>query len=234
LLEREVCGLQVVMLIKNLNREVESFNRKLVKCMKCHGHVKVLNMDFKRSYFTTHGLHLNNMGKVKAALMIADVILALYQQPSNTAIELCWKPEWEDTASATTNGGGPNFLKELNPIASKNDLDINEKMEINLEGRRENGDLPILNESDGSLTKSDKATTIGGDTNFLNELIPIASKNDLEINEKSVTNLEGRRDNGDLLIPNENDGSIIKSDKAFKSARRPRKLPVTRSDDFLW
>jgi len=40
-----------------VNKEIRSFNRKLMKTVKTFKHTIVLEMD--REFFTTHGLHLN-------------------------------------------------------------------------------------------------------------------------------------------------------------------------------
>jgi hypothetical protein len=46
-----------------INKEVESFNRKLKKAMKTFSHVHVCSMSTNRDHFTSHGLHLNSQGK---------------------------------------------------------------------------------------------------------------------------------------------------------------------------
>ena len=46
-----------------VNKEVDSFNRKLQKSMKIYSHVQVCSMNTNRNAFTTHGLHMNTLGK---------------------------------------------------------------------------------------------------------------------------------------------------------------------------
>jgi len=46
-----------------INKEVESFNRKLQKAMKTFSHVHVCSMSTNREHFTSHGLHLNSREK---------------------------------------------------------------------------------------------------------------------------------------------------------------------------
>jgi hypothetical protein len=46
-----------------INKEVESFNRKLQKTMKTFSHVHVCCMSTNRDHFTSHGLHWNSQGK---------------------------------------------------------------------------------------------------------------------------------------------------------------------------
>jgi replicative DNA helicase len=45
-----------------VNQEVQKFNRKLKKYMKLDTHVTVLDIEPDSSYFTNHGLHLNDKG----------------------------------------------------------------------------------------------------------------------------------------------------------------------------
>jgi hypothetical protein len=55
-----------------VNNEVNTFNRKLVKLMKPLKHVTLVKVDLKRKFFTEQRLHMNNVGKEKIALKIAD------------------------------------------------------------------------------------------------------------------------------------------------------------------
>ena len=50
-------------LSSSVNKEVESFNRKLQKAMKNFGHIHVCIMSTNRDHFTSHGLHLHSQGK---------------------------------------------------------------------------------------------------------------------------------------------------------------------------
>jgi hypothetical protein len=57
-----------------VNREVNTFNRKLVKLMKPLKHVTLVKVDFKRKFFTEQRLHMNDIGKEKIELKIAYVV----------------------------------------------------------------------------------------------------------------------------------------------------------------
>jgi hypothetical protein len=46
-----------------VNREIQVFNRKLVKIVKLFKHTTILESNFNRELFTRHGLHLNRAGK---------------------------------------------------------------------------------------------------------------------------------------------------------------------------
>ena len=55
-----------------INNEVQVFNRKLYKIFKARDNVKILDINLHRNTFT-HGLHLNTIGKEKAAEIIVLV-----------------------------------------------------------------------------------------------------------------------------------------------------------------
>jgi lysophospholipase L1-like esterase len=46
-----------------VNKEVQIFSSKLMKYMKLDNHISILEVDSNREYFTSHGLHLNGLGK---------------------------------------------------------------------------------------------------------------------------------------------------------------------------
>jgi DNA polymerase III delta prime subunit len=46
-----------------INKEVETFNRKLQKTMKTFSHMHVCSISTKTDHFTSHGLHLNSQRK---------------------------------------------------------------------------------------------------------------------------------------------------------------------------
>jgi len=47
----------------SVNKEVESFNRKLQKSKKIHNHIRVCSMSTNCDHFTTHGLHMHTQRK---------------------------------------------------------------------------------------------------------------------------------------------------------------------------
>jgi hypothetical protein len=82
-----------------VNSEVKTFNRKLVKLMKPFKHVMVVKVDLKRKFFTKQGLHMNNVGKEKIVLKIANVVTTTLQKQREESISLHWKTECDDGVS---------------------------------------------------------------------------------------------------------------------------------------
>ena len=85
-----------------VNKEVEAFNRKLVKLMKPYKHVTVVKVDLNREFFTRHGQHMNNLGKEEIALRIARVVTDIFSNQEE-AISLHWKDDYEVRVSESSD-----------------------------------------------------------------------------------------------------------------------------------
>jgi hypothetical protein len=71
---------------------MRSFNRKLMKSLKSHKHVSVLEMCSDKKCFTNHGFHLNSLGEEVMAKKIVSHTYALLDQRKDTPIILNWSP----------------------------------------------------------------------------------------------------------------------------------------------
>jgi hypothetical protein len=81
-------------LIKNeINNEIKILNRKLHKLAKAFLHVNVIDVDSNRELFTTHGLHLNNLGKEMLSNRLLCHIYSALKETTATLIAL----EWQDS-----------------------------------------------------------------------------------------------------------------------------------------
>jgi poly-D-alanine transfer protein DltD len=60
------------------NLAIKKLNKKLKNITQRFRHVTIINSDVNRIYFTRHGMHLNNRGKVKLAKEIANLINKSY------------------------------------------------------------------------------------------------------------------------------------------------------------
>jgi hypothetical protein len=88
-----------------VNREVQTFKRKLTKLMKPFEHVSVVKLGLGRESCTRHGQHLNNRGKEKAALKIAQVVTTILHEQRNEPISLHWKNDLEEMKSQALREG---------------------------------------------------------------------------------------------------------------------------------
>jgi len=94
-----------------VNREVKTFNRKLVKLMKPYQHVTVMRVDPDRKFFTQHGLHMNNSGKERLASEIANLSANILLK--HEVISLGWKNEQEDGINDGANEDSSSLREEL-------------------------------------------------------------------------------------------------------------------------
>jgi lysophospholipase L1-like esterase len=71
-----------------VNKEVETFNRKLIKLIKPLEHVMMANSESNRNYFTSHGMHLNNKGKEQVVREVSKVITSMFLEQIGNSIVL--------------------------------------------------------------------------------------------------------------------------------------------------
>ena len=75
--------------------DIKNFNDKLHRVIKLLNHVHLIEMTTDRKYFTTHGFHLNDLGKERIAKEIACQIREIVNsRPNNEpTYSLHWKEE---------------------------------------------------------------------------------------------------------------------------------------------
>jgi hypothetical protein len=93
-----------------VNREVSSYNRKLYKRMKQFEHVRLIDSESQRKYYTQHGMHMNRAGKEIMACRIAEAIKDTLSKKETSTIPLPWKQD-TDRRTATIGKGdmGPHM-----------------------------------------------------------------------------------------------------------------------------
>jgi hypothetical protein len=74
-----------------VNKEIETFNRKLKRIMKRYNHTEVVDMSINRDHCTQHGLHMNKSGKEWLARRTADAFNKLFANQKPDPISLEWK-----------------------------------------------------------------------------------------------------------------------------------------------
>jgi hypothetical protein len=83
------------------NNEIKAFNRKLLKLMKPYNHVSIVTANTDRKFFTSHGLHMNNLGKEKTASKVSTIVKNIFQK-QNVKISLCWKSGYDISAKSVS------------------------------------------------------------------------------------------------------------------------------------
>ena len=76
-----------------VNKEVIIYNRKLHKWMKQYEHVKIIDSESQREYFTRHSMHMNLPGKELIAQRITEHIKEHFSKRETSSIILQWKQE---------------------------------------------------------------------------------------------------------------------------------------------
>jgi hypothetical protein len=193
-----------------VNSEVKRFNRNIRKRIKYFKHVKMVRADQKREDFTTHGLHMNNVGKGKAALKIANTILMLFQKQINEPIKLGWKTECEeDVIGQVALRGDPEVLinvrvntENLGTIQHDNNLNTQEKFEVGASNNEER--IPLVT---GQVV-------LRGDPNVLTNVL---------------TNVRVNPENTETAAKVSNS----QEHKVVRTSTRQKKPPTTWKEDFL-
>jgi hypothetical protein len=67
----------------NINNEIARFNMKLSKLSKLFSHLRVLDINDNRHFYTKHGFHLNGMGKKKTSLKLIHLIFSIIKKINN-------------------------------------------------------------------------------------------------------------------------------------------------------
>jgi hypothetical protein len=104
-----------------VNSEVNTFNKKLVKLK----HVTVVEVDFKRKFFTKQGLHMNNVGKEKIVIKIANVVTTTLQKQTEEPISLYWKTDYDDGVSYAPSDN--IFVQEDLKVATSDNEEVSRR-----------------------------------------------------------------------------------------------------------
>jgi hypothetical protein len=89
-----------------VNNEIKSFSRKLLKHAKAHQHVSILEISDDRKLCTTHGLHLDGLGKGKLSKQIVSLTYTILAQKKDPPIILSWNSD--QSHSDTLHQGNVN------------------------------------------------------------------------------------------------------------------------------
>jgi hypothetical protein len=103
-----------------VNREVIAFNRKLHKRMKQFEHVKIIDSELQRKYFTKHGMHMNTAGKEIMAQRIAEHIRETFSMKKTSTIILQGKQDMEERTALTWKHDTETSMDETADVRQEN------------------------------------------------------------------------------------------------------------------
>jgi len=69
--------------------------------MKQYEHVKIIDSELQRKYFTRHGMHMNLAGKELIAQTIMEHIKEHFTKRETSTITLQWKQEMDKRTAST-------------------------------------------------------------------------------------------------------------------------------------
>jgi hypothetical protein len=110
-----------------VNNDIRSFNRKLMKCLKPFNHVSILEMCGERKFFTTHGVHLNGLGKEEMAKKNSYPHVHITEPKKEPPIFLSWNSV--NTSPDTQLGRVSNIMPTItkkSPVKAPNAHACNE------------------------------------------------------------------------------------------------------------
>jgi hypothetical protein len=117
-----------------VNKEIQTFNRKLRMITKHFNHVSILEVSFNREAFTQYGLHLNRLGKSLITKQIAKKIYGFMEEKADNIIRLEWglvtKENLENENPAPLAMDKLDDQLQNHPINSKQSYMVQEDIQV--------------------------------------------------------------------------------------------------------
>jgi hypothetical protein len=203
-----------------VNSEVLRFNRQMVKKMKPYCNVKLFNTDLDRIFFTSHGQHLNSLGKKVISSELAIVIKDLVgkKQPTPNCIS---EEGIIDIIDLNQNIQGDvtlNMEISKQPTLDIIDLNQNNPDDVILNTDISKQSTPNCTLGEGILDITDPNQNILDDVTPNTETSIDLQNNDLE---KPNTELLDQKNSDKIPTPQ-------------KPPKRQRKQVALKNTDFLW
>ena len=198
--------------------------------MKSYKHVKVLKTGFDTNLFTRQGMHMNNLGKERIALEMANEATKILLKQAKV-ISLQWK----------NNSTSDDNLEEISPLQVP---PLQHLLPSDV-----NGDLGQLGTDDqGSKialpprslrVKDDQAHLLL--SNVINNETAIADNDNprkemMDEADKQVIEEQRGEETSDVSVTSAN-SAIVTNDSNTESPAKSKSLnkaPIARSNDFLW
>jgi len=111
-----------------VNKEVIKFNRQIEKRVKTYLNAKLLDLGLDRSYYTTHGQHLNPLGKELIVNNLTILIKDVLAKKQPTSIQIPWQGLLEGTNQSHLNTDNLVLNTEVSKHAHPNDREKNRNL----------------------------------------------------------------------------------------------------------
>jgi hypothetical protein len=106
-----------------INSEVGTFNRKLMKLTRPFKHIKIVQVDLEREFYTKHGQHMTKEGKEKAALKIAQAATNVLQEQTREPISFYRKTDQANEGNQVPREDRSIIQEELRETALDVEVD---------------------------------------------------------------------------------------------------------------
>ncbi|PNF28557.1 hypothetical protein B7P43_G12917 [Cryptotermes secundus] len=124
-----------------LNKEIQTFNRKLRKVTKYYNHVTIIELSLNREAFTQHGLHLNRL--TAKQICVAMEIYGLIERNVDSSTSLEWKSVPKvNLQTVPASSGFDNLEAQQNHSNSKQIYSVHEDIQVRRYSTRSNK-LPV-------------------------------------------------------------------------------------------
>jgi hypothetical protein len=106
-----------------------------MKSLRSFEHITMLRIDYDRKYFTSHGLHLNGLGKEILAKKLASHICTILEKRKTPQLSLGWKIDHNiGTSTSVTENNTVDHSNKI--MVSKHVITSNQETRVNITSNR--------------------------------------------------------------------------------------------------
>jgi len=201
-----------------VNKEVESFNRKLQNTMKTFSHMHACKMSTSRDHFTSHGLHLNSQGKNWIINKWVSIITPIISKPRISVTLLPWMEKSDNNYDDQEHRNefiaeGLNMQKKKHSLSQEEIFFNTLELEADSEYREEEGVLKLI---PGSPISERSGRCKRGDDKDVKYIV---------LKVDSTYSLSDEKGKAEVINAMPSSGTICK-------VNRIKSLPSAKLDDF--
>jgi hypothetical protein len=219
-----------------MNNEIRKYNRKLFKIAQAYDHITFTELDTNRSLFTKHGLHFNKIGKAHLAKQIASTVQLLLDRKTDPPLVLGWLSDSSInndilvSATSTETTVVQSFSGFVDVcVLCKSHSSLVLDQDSGVKHKRIEDVVQSAEGTDGNVCVFCKST---------NSLVH-GLDSDMEHEKTEVVMLSADDSDGKFVQDSSCGFSNLESPTRrqtgnIRKSERSRRIPLTRSEDFLW